>query len=467
MEIEPFETSAFTKRRTDKLAAVSRSPLQVLSSVFPPLAGFVLIAFVMKLLSSDQPSAAISGPVITPGVVLVTITVGMIFITPMVKRKKSGVSSTAVHSVPIPQVTEPHAQSNPVRTEQFARPMLDHRLSLDNRRPSLSPLASRLDTSTRWRTSTAPRHAPAPFVDDIYAAQKHEYSDQMPVWARKFEETLMMPRVITPLVNSLAESDRILTDVFGRFGFRLSHESSSTVGSQSPGVICLSDRFLPNPLSTDPAITAEWTKRQQLEALVNVPGFPKNCRDYVVGRITAWANRGGLRFGYRYDYKQQDDFPTDSHILAHVLFSSIDPGFAERYVVKASSTMNLMDEFQTLFSSMGNAFGSGHYSNRMVWLEQNTRSGAPLHFNIGTNQKVFGVAPGGGNMIEAICLFFFLLRRLSPSAQWVQLPHELRVSIEAAIGNVDLSGSLAGSLFHSGVTPKATAGALPDLFRDQ
>ena len=275
-----------------------------------------------------------------------------------------------------------------------------------------------------------------------------------------------MPRVIIPLVNSLAESDRVLTEAFSRFGIRLSHEA---VGPDSIGVVCLADRYLPTPLSSDPAITAEWTKRQQLESIVNVPGFPRKCRDYVVGRIATWANRGGLRFGYRYDYKQEEDFPTDSHILAHVLCSSIDAltggGFAGRYVVKASTSINLLDEFQTLFSSVGNAFGSGHFSNRMVWLEQSTRPGAPLHFNVGTNQKVYGVAPGGGNLIEAMCLFFFLLRRLSSSSAWVQLPHELRVAIEAAIGNADLSGSLTGSLFNGGGGPKPSAGALPDVFR--
>ena len=464
MEISSFETTAFNKRRIDKLESVSRSPLQMLQNFLPIAMVFLLVAWFVRLMSEDGLPSVIGAPIITPSRLLVVVTIFMIVMTPMLKSKNAvSPRKPEVQPKPIPQAPEPHAQ------QLVVSPMRTHQRSPPDFRRSLSPLRIRTEAPTPWRSMTPSKHTPAPFVDDIHSTQKHEFTDSLPGWARKFEELLVMPQIITPLVNSLAESDNILTQCFSRFGLRLSHQLVASAGTEPFGVICLTDRFLPNPLGNDPAIVAEWQRRQLLESLVNIPGFESKYRDHVVGRIKTWANRGGLRFAYRHDSRPDDEGPTDSHILAHLLFASLDSlmggGFRDRYVVTASSGLSIMDEFQTLFASVGNALGSGHFSNRIVWLEQSSKiHGAPLHFNVGTNQRVYGVPPGGGNMIEAMCLFFFLLRRLSPTSAWVQLPHEIRAVVETALGTAEIPGGLTGSFFNGSV-PKSSVSALPDLYR--
>ena len=461
MEISSFETSAFNKRRIDKAEATYRSPFHVAKSALPVLVILSSLIFGAKLLSDQEVTSIFGGPIITPSRLLVAVTLFMIAATPMLKTKRTKQTNVpdSVRSS-VSSVQEAHAQQlalSPVRTYGGAVPEF---------RRSISPLRTNADILPPWRPVTPSKRAPAPFVDDVHSTQKHEFTDSMPAWARKFEELLVMPHIINPLVKSLADSDNILTQCFSRFGLRLSHQPASSTGTEIFGVICLSDRFLPNPLGNDPAIVAEWQRRQLLESLVNIPGFPPTYRDYVVGRITTWASRGGLRFAYRHDSRPDDEGPTDSHILSHLLFTSLDSlmggGFKDRYVVRASSGVRVLDDFQTLFASVGNALSGGHYSNRIVWLEENAKvRGGPVHFNIGTNQRIYGVPPGGGNMIEAICLFFYLLRRLSPTSAWVQIPHEIRAVVESALGSTETPGSLTGSFFTGSV--KSSASALPDF----
>jgi hypothetical protein len=73
------------------------------------------------------------------------------------------------------------------------------------------------------------------------------------------------------------------------------------------------------------------------------------------------------------------------------------------------------------------------------------------------------VQSGGGNLIEALCLFFHLLKRLSPGANWLQIPADIRAVVEAAIGG---DSGLSGGFFGSGLGgAKPTLAALSDFSR--
>ena len=463
MEISSFETTTFSRRRVEKLNAASRSPLHVVKLLAPIAIIFGVIWMILTTSIAESVSSNVVGPVITPSRLLVGVTILLIVITPLVKGKKavSEIPPMApLPTRPTPAVVESHAverQPEPITVARLAPEYVSN----------LAPIPSRFDSSMAGaRRPSSVQHAPAPFVDDVHSTQRHEFTELLSDWARKLEDLFILPQVIQPLVQALEESDRMLSQYFGRFGFRLRHEAI-VPGSPEPfGTISLSDRFLPNPVGTDPLVVAEWNRRQLLESLVNIPGFNSKYRDYVVGRLTTWATRSGLRFSYRHDARPDEEGPTDSHILSHILFTSFDTllvsGFKDRYVVSASTGSSLMDEFETVFSSVRSSLGM--YSNRVAWLEQSSRGPkTPIHFNVGTNQRIYGVAPGGGNLVEALCLFFFLLRRLSPSSAWVQIAHDKRVIIEAAIGGPD-SGhvGLSASLFGG---KKSSLSALPDLYR--
>jgi len=335
---------------------------------------------------------------------------------------------------------------------------------------SFAPIPTRYDSSlitprkTMGALGSSSSPYPAPFVDDIHSVQKHEFSDLLPRWSRLLEEQIVMPQIIISFVRALEESDMHITHAFGSLGYRLGRVPGT-------GNICLTDRFLPPPLSSNQEMNALWQRRQLLEGLVNIPGFSyQQYRDYVVSRITVWASRGGIRFAYRPDTRPDEKGPTDSHILSHLLFSSLDtqmsnaPGsntFNDRFVVETGTSRTGQvenDEFTSIFSNFGRRLlSSAGGASRMVWLEQTT-NGA-VHFNVATNQKVYGVPPGAGNILEALCLFFHLLKKLSPQSVWVQIPHEIRITLEALLGGSGgASTSLSGGLVASGLSSTAALG---------
>jgi hypothetical protein len=463
-EISSFETSSFSRRQFEKAGARSKSPLQLIRAIGVALLIAGLIGSIWVLSMNNVVQSTPIGPVITPTRLLVIMTLCLIILTPVIRPKKLPVD--------VPLSRNSTGKPTPAAQQLHAPDEIGHQEPINDAQETqrfISQYSPEIIDLSRPLRRLSPTHrASAPFVDDVHSTQRHEFTELLPVWARKMEELLIMPQIVVSLMNSLEESDRILSQCFARFGFRLSNESVSRVSTEPFGAISLSDRFLPNPVSNEPGIVAEWQRRQMLESLVNIPGYPAKYRDYVVGRIKHWATRGGIRFAYRHDTKPDESGPTDSHILSHLLFASLESlmggGFRDRYVVTAQSGSFVMDEFQALFSSVRSNISGSSYGNRVAWLEQSAKSArGPVHFNVGTNQRVYGITPGGGNVIEALCLFFYLLRRLGSASGWVHLPHDIRVVIEAAIGcNDPVSGSLAGSFFGS----KGSAmGALPDLYR--
>jgi hypothetical protein len=460
MEIGSFETSAFSRRRLEKEGTDPRQYLRYIRSLIPGVILCCAGVLLARAVHTDENIGVI--PIITPSRLLLAVILTLFLVTPCLKQKRSVFSSQGV------TLADSHVESSSTES-RIREPMDNLERPAVEFRSSIPAPDHRGDSFSNWREKKPSRSAPAPFIDDIRAIERHEFTELTPIWARQLEELLIMPHIINPLVHSLKESDRVLGDIFGRFGLRLSHEELPSRATEGFGVICLSDRFLPNPLGSDSTIVAEWQRRQLLESLVMVPGFGLKYRDYVVSRVCTWANRG-LRFSYRYDTRPNEEGPTDSHILAHLLFASLDSvmgrGFRERYVVTASSGVSEIDEFHNLFTStVDGPTGHGKFSNRIVWIEQTSRTNsAPLHFNVGTNQRVYGVTGGGGNLIEATSLFFYLLRRLSPTSAWAQIPHEIRIVVEASIGASESRGSLAGSFFGT-FGPKSNAGALPDLYR--
>ena len=480
MEISSFETTAFNRRRVEKVTTTSQLPVVWIRKLLAAGSTIACIVILGIILKSNLLSNSYTGHIITPSRLLVFLTVLLILATPMMKNRGKVVS----HSPPsAPQSTRPTPA--PVdshlgmrrEVQSPPRPLYGVDSALDfgaQSAPSvhrytsqyMSGLASvptRYDSAAApsgSRRSTAAHHPPAPFVDDVHGTQKHEFAELLPVWARKFEELLIMPQIVIPLVKSLEESDQLLSQVFTQFGLHLSCQGP-TPGQQPGSVVYLTDRYLPNPLCNSPDINGLWQRRQLLESLLNVPGFPSHYREYIVSRITTWATRGGLRFSYRHDMRLDEFGPTDSHILAHLIFASLESligeSFKDRFVINSvvsggSQSGSLSDEFQSLFSSIGSK--ASHHS-KIVWLEQTARQDGsvkqPLHFNVGTNQRVYGVQPGGGNLIEALCLFFHLVKRLSPTSLWIQIPREVRLVIEAAMGSFGQeSGSLTGGFFGLG-----------------
>lgn len=453
MEISSFETSAFNVRQLEKQDASKRSPLHFVRALVPVVALVGFLSLIGTLIASDSVATSPTAPLLTPSRLLVALTLVLIVITPLVKgsSSKPRVAPPALlstrptpapvdtHAAPVPGLfSDAPASAIPRYSSQFVS--------------GLAPVPSRFDSgmsASSSRRSSLGHHAPAPFVDDVHGSLKHEYTDQLPGWARKLEDLLVMRQIVFPLVKALDESDNVLSSVFQRFGFRLGHDAGAR---PETSVVYLADRFLPTPLCNEPGIVSEWQRRQMLESMVTLPDFPPHYREYVVGRIRAWASRSGIRFGYRHDHRIDAEGPTDSHILAHLLFASLEVQmggtFKERYVVDGSrsgAAASLGDEFSVLFSSIGAKLGGGNHS-RVVWLEHTSRKGAPLHFNVGTNQRVYGVQSGGGNLIEAFCLFFHLLKRLSPTANWLQIPSDVRSVVEASVG-ADNSSGLTGSFF--------------------
>lgn len=444
-EISSFETTAFNRRQTEKVGS-KRPPALLVKPLMQLIVSALGIFLVWTIVSGGILTNSVTGHIVTPQRLLVIMTVFFIAITPMIKgrgRQEAAVARSVPPSTrPTPAQIDGSAMlSSPIKSA----PALETSGPTVQRYTSqfvagLAPVPSRYDpvpTSTRRSTMT---HAPAPFVDDIHSTQKHEFSEAMPHWARKFEEMLVKPIIIDQLVIELEQSNRELAAGFNHFGIRLSQDVTS---DRENGVVYLADRFLPSPLSSSTEMNLLWTRRQKLEVLLNIPGFSPSYRDYVVSRIKEWATRGGLRYSYRHDQRPNNQGPTDSHILAHLLFRYLDDQlggfFVDRFVLNAAGSpgaTTAADEFKALFSSMGSK--TSHYS-KMVWLEQTALQGPdirlPLHFNVGTNQRVYGVQSGAGNMLEALCLFFHLLKRLSPSAMWVQIPHEIRLVIESVLGS--------------------------------
>lgn len=477
MEISSFETTAFSRRQIDKLDAKSRSPLRFVFSSLSPTIGFVGVIVLIVFLFGNSNGYLPTGHIVTPGRLLVIMTILLIIMTPYV-RSKSRVSSVSFSSRPMAAkpvtgiVEPPRASFEPPKPSGF------NRLSADVF-SSLAPVPSRFDISQQAGLSSrrsSGGHAHAPFLDDVNASLKHEYTSSLPLWARRLEDTLIMPMIVKPLVEELEESDKLITQIFQHYGAKLLAQEPPPGSSKlDSSQISLSDRYLPHPMSANPQVVNIWQKRQMLEAALTIPNFPRHYRDCVYARIVTWANRGGIRFAYRHDKSEDDEGPTDSHILAHVVFSALDsiighhqPGFRERYVVSSSGTTTAPsgDDFNTLFFSLGSGVNSKinagvHQHCKIVWLEEvvvagsSNRRGQPaLHYNVATNQRVYGIQGGGGNLIEALSLFFHLLKQLSPSAMWVQLPHNLRMILEAAVGGSDSgTGSLTGSFFTSPTNP--------------
>ena len=482
MEISSFETTAFSRRQIDKLDARSRSPLRFVVSSLSPAIGFVGLIVLIVFLFGNSNGYLPTGHIVTPGRLLVIMTILLIILTPYV-RSRSRVSSArftaqSVATKPVTGFVEPPRTSfEPPKPSVPALGQGFNRLSADVL-TSLAPVPSRFDISQQTGFSSrrsSGGHAPAPFLDDVNASLKHEYTSSLPLWSRRLEDTLIMPMIVKPLVEELEESDKLITRIFQHYGAKLAQEPAPGTSKLDSSQISLSDRYLPHPMSADPQVVNIWQKRQMLEAALNIPSFPRHYRDSVFARISTWARRGGIRFAYRHDQSEDDEGPTDSHILAHVVFSALDSiighhqhGFRERYVVSSSGTATSSsgDDFNSLFFSLANNSklnaGGVHQHCKIVWLEEvvvagpSNRRGQPaLHYNVATNQRVYGVQGGGGNLIEALSLFFHLLKQLSPSAMWVQLPHNLRMILEAAVGGGSDSGtgSLTGSFFTSFTNP--------------
>lgn len=476
MEISSFETTAFSRRKMEKIDSESRSPIKYLRILVSPgffLLGLVVVGLFVTINANTHIS---TGHILTPGRFLVFMTITLILLTPSIRSRSKDSASVSL--------------STPSGSKPATAGFSDSRVSVE---PSVSPagpgmvrrytsefVAGLSSVPTRYdqerrQSSSVPRrpsgmHAPAPFLDDVHSGQKHEYTVQLAQWARQLEDSLIMPLIVKPLVEELEQSDALLSQIFQHYGAKLTRgEPSNKLDSSQ---VSLSDRYLPAPMSGDPQVVNVWQRRQLLEAMLTVQNFPRRYRDYIFTRLSTWAHRGGIRFAYRHDMRPDEEGPTDSHILAHVIFSSLDamigqhdPGFRARFVTTSASgsmAVSSLDEFQTLFSSFGSSskLHGAHSHSKVVWLEElvsasgANRRGQPLHFNVATNQRVFGIQAGGGNLIEALCLFFHLLKQLSPCANWVQLlPHNLRIVIEAAVGTGSspdqTSSSLTGSFFNS------------------
>ena len=478
MEIASFETSAFNRRQVERFETTGRSTAAVVRAVVVS-GGLVLVSVAMVyMLLSRLPSSTFTSKLLTPDRLLIVITLVLIFLTPRLKQKRQ-IEPHHVHDgAKVSHVPHEHVISSTPMRPLFSR--MEHvaetqspmdasvRAVSPHVSQSFAPIPTRYDsafTTPRKLVSNLASLA-APFVDDIYSVQKHEYTEYLPRWARSMEERVFMPLIIVPFVNALDESDRLLNQVFAGVGLKLSYQETPQTGS-----VCLSDRYLPYPFGSNSEVNALWQRRQMLETMVNIPSFPRSYREYVVGRIRSWASLGGLRFGYRHDMRADEKGPTDSHILAHLLFASLDThmstgggvnGFKDRFVVETetlSKTANTVaDEFTSFFSGRSSAGGAFHHGGRVVWLEQTTRQqGPPLHFNVATHQKVYGIAQGGGNITEAMCLFFHLFRKLCPTSTWIQIPHEIRITLESILGEESHTTSLSGGLL-SGLSSKAALG---------
>ena len=481
MEINSFETSAFNRRQVERMESTSRSPLTVIHNALYLCAFTAVSVTLLYMLLNRAPSAAFTTKLVTPDRLLIFITVSLIFLTPRIKQKRS-IEPHHVHDgSKVSTVSQENVNhSTPVkplfsRMDRYAAdPASPPGPSIHAVSPhvsqSFAPIPSKYDTpsfTTPRKLMSNLASLAAPFIDDIHSVQKHEFTEALPRWARFMEERVIMPLIIVPFVQALDESDRLLNHVFAGVGLKLSFQETPQTGS-----VCLSDRYLPSPFGSNSEVNALWQRRQMLEALINIPNFPRSYREYVVGRIRSWASRGGLRFGYRHDSRPDEKGPTDSHILSHLVFASLDThmstggganGFKQRFVVEtaaAATSLNSLtavtDEFTSFFSGRSSG-GILHHGGRVVWLEQSARHmGAPLHFNVATHQKVYGIQQGGGNILEAVCLFFHLLRKLSPTSTWIQIPHEIRVTLESILAE-ESQTSLSGGLL-SGLSSKAALG---------
>jgi hypothetical protein len=486
MEIASFETSAFNRRQAERSSPSKRPFRHAILSIVPGANVVFLFGLACLVYLAQSVPSQIAGNIVTPNRLLVFVTVCLILITPYFKRKSvptpipSPPQSVKPTPAPIPQIDQQGLFSGSPDRPMFSQPRMDnaqpfHRYSSEFV-SGLGPVPSRYDPGSAshapGRSSMA--YSPAPFVDDIQLTEKHEFTNILPEWARKFEELILSPLIIRKIVNNLEDSNRSLNEAFGRYSMRFSQ--STTPGRAEAGVVYLGDRFLPAPLSQDQEIVNLWQRRQMIERLLEIPGFSSQYRPYVVDRITSWAHRGGLRFTYRYDQRKDEGGPTDSHILVHILFAFMDDqfgdSFQERFVTNSSigtssSGFHTFD-FNTMFAGIANR--TGHHS-KVVWLESVTKQESdvrgmkkPLHFNVGTNQRTYGIGPGGGNLIEAVCLFFHLLKRLGPSSIWMHIPPENRIPIESIVGSYGQEhGGLSGGLLIPGLSSsKPALGALHD-----
>lgn len=479
MELSSFETSAFSRRQVERFETKDKAWLRRIRSAGAPIVGFGIVVSLGYITVSSVFSISHLGNILTPDRFLVLIVVFLIGVTPFVKQKRK---RAEIPPPPPPMVPVASAQSvSPSREHNLPpqQPMFSNERMLAQ---YSAPVPSRFDQPMHLGISSMSkpmtRYAPAPFIDDVHSSPKHEFLELLPGWARLFEERILMPMIIRPFIQALDESDTQLTFLLSQVGYKLSTKrTTKNPLAQSDSVLTLSDRFLPTILDNRDDIKPIWHRRLLLESLVTVPEFHQEFmfRDYIVGRVREWAERG-VRFNYRPDYHPDSnlaDGPTDSHILSHLLFSSFDAQmgitggefqaektFKAKYVSEKSRDSSSMLggrmrdlEFNSLFGDAG--MKSAHH-NKMVWLEQIQANGktGPIHFNVATHQKSFGVTPGAGNILEALCLFFHLLKKMSPSAVWHTFPHEMRIALDSIL--VASSGdSLTGGLLSSGLMGSA------------
>lgn len=238
--------------------------------------------------------------------------------------------------------------------------------------------------------------------------------------------------IVEPLMRQLDESDQLWQQGLASRGIRFTTEAPRLQGyglGPATQEISVFDRNLPRPLCDDPRAQEQWTFRQKLEGYLVHPTFEPAQRKYVLERLREWRQRG-VASAMRFDMRPNDFMPTDAHIL-------------ENLVVKL---LNLNLDFINCFLASGNLpppakhLGQPPVAYLRQVTEQSTFPRPAPHYEVVTMQKTWQIRPGNNNILEALGLLLFALRRHSRSYQ--SFPQVLRTAFEGAMSGTLGSGQV-------------------------
>lgn len=258
--------------------------------------------------------------------------------------------------------------------------------------------------------------------------------------------SLLEREVLHPLLTMLDDSDKLWQQALAQRGMRLSFEAPRLSSGYGPsmgltgpvglnlgagglgsGELSVFESNLPRPLCDDPQAVELWEKRKKLESFLIHPSFEPAQRSYVLEKLRGWRDRGILTSLRNEQRLVPGMTPTDAHLL-------------ENLVVKM---LNCHLEFARCFMASGQAPPSSRHQGQptVAYMRQVTDQSQmpkpPPHYEVVTTQKTWKLRPGNSNVLEALALLLYWLRKQAPRS-YKSFPQSLQNLLEtqAAMGGL-------------------------------
>lgn len=235
--------------------------------------------------------------------------------------------------------------------------------------------------------------------------------------------------ILQPILRQIEQSDQDWQQHLPQIGWRLSFEpvrvqgvlSSFGFGSSASQAqeVSVFMKTLPRPLCENARAAEMWAKRQQLEGFLLHPNFEPEQRQCVLERLRGWRQQG-LIAGMRADFRTSDAMPTDGHILENLLIQML---------------RNFLD-FDGCFVGIGQEPPRNRHQGQapVAYLRQIANQAIfpkPMPvYEVVTQQRVWRLRPGPGNLLEALAILLRSLR--SQPSTYLSFPPMLRTAVEGS-----------------------------------